>query len=182
MLSELRQRKLMRLFSKYDTSNCGAIQISNFERVAKNLAGIRGWDANAPGYNRLLNKLMYDWVHMRGEADLNRDGKLDIYEWLEYFDRRLAGGPEGYQKEIASQVTSVFEVFDTDADDRLTKEDLVEYFRAYSLPVVYIDLMFAKFDSDGDGFVTRNDYRALLEDFFFSEDAKAPGNFVYGPF
>ena len=182
MLSELRQRKLMWLFSKYDTNNVGAIQISNFERVAKNLAAIRGWDANAPGYNRLLNKLMYDWVHIRGEADLNRDGKLDIHEWLEYFERRLADGPESYRQEIDSQVSSVFDVFDTDADERLSKEDLVEYFRAYNLPVVYIDTMFAKFDPDDDGFVTRRDYRALLEDFFFSEDANAPGNFVYGPF
>ncbi len=182
MLSNVRRRKLMRLFSKYDTGNTGAIQISNFERVAKNLAEIRGWDANSPGYNRLLNKLMYDWVHIRGEADLNRDGKLDIHEWLEYFERRLAEGVEEYASEIESQVASVFDVFDTDGDDRLSRDDLVEYFRAYNLPVVYIDDMFAKFDPDGDGFVTRNDYRVLLTDFFFSEDGEAAGNFVYGPY
>ena len=44
------------------------------------------------------------------------------------------------------------------------------------------DETFAKLDTDGDGHLSGDEWEQLFLDFFPSDDADAPGSWLWGPF
>ena len=57
MLSELRAKKLTKLFAMYNAHNRGALQLLDFELIVHKLAELRGWRTGQTEYDSLLSKV-----------------------------------------------------------------------------------------------------------------------------
>lgn len=184
MLTDIRRRKLIKLFSMYDACNMGILKISDFARVATNLAELRGWRSGSANYESLLNKYMYRWMHMRSaiKAKVNRqiDATISVDEWLAYHTAIAEEGRQ--QQELDSLVSIVLEVVDADESGHLDRDEWRNLFKVFNIPVVYVEETFKHIDKNQDGTLTQDEILPLLEEFYGSDDPNASGNQMFGPF
>jgi Ca2+-binding EF-hand superfamily protein len=183
MLSELRTRKLTKLFAMYDAQNQGVLRFSDFERIVHKLAGLRGWKPGEEKYERLNNKYAFRWITMQAEikqkANKNMDYKIHIDEWLRYHE--LAFQNETYQQEVTSIAELIFDIIDLDESGNLDRQEWMVLFQVFNIPVVYLDETFDKIDRDHDGSISKEEFLPLLEEFYYSDDPNAAGNGIFGP-
>ncbi len=184
MLTELQRRKLIKLFSMYDACNMGVLKISDFERVADNLAELRGWRTGSADYETLRDKYVYRWMHMRSQikAKVNRqlDSSITLDEWLSYHQMLMDEGDA--QQELNSLSSLVLEVVDVDQSGHLDRQEWKNLFKVFNIPVVYAEETFDRIDQNHDGTLTKDEMLPLLQEFYLSDDPSAAGNQMFGPF
>jgi Ca2+-binding EF-hand superfamily protein len=105
--------------------------------------------------------------------------EVNLDEWLTYHDAVM--NDENNRNEILSLATSLFSVIDTDESGNLDKKEWTNFFRVYNIPVVYVEETFAKIDRDGDGVLSMDEVLSMIQDFYYSNDPNASGNYIFGP-
>ena len=184
MLSDLKTRKLTKLFSMYDTQNTGVLQLSDFERIVHKLADLRGWYPGSPEYENLLNKYAYRWVTMRGNikrwVNQKIGNKIHLDEWLRYHE--MVQQDETYHQETTTLFNLLFDVIDLDNSGNLDRSEWKLLFQVFNIPVVYVEETFTKIDTNQDGSLSKEEVFPLLEEFYYSDDLDAVGNYIFGPF
>lgn len=76
---------------------------------------------------------------------------------------------------------TIFNVLDVDESGHLDKSEWNNLFRAYNIPVIYVEETFNRIDSDRDGTLSREEVLSMLKDFLYSSDPDKPGNYMFGP-
>ncbi len=183
MLTELQKRKLMKLFSMYDAHNLGVLKISDFERLAKQLAELRGWKPGTEPFEKITSRYLFRWNRMRAEIKqtlhARNDGQINLDEWLTYYDIVL--NDSTYEEELLALVEAVFNVVDVDESGHLNKDEWTALFRTYNIPVIYVEETFARIDRDGDGVISKAEVLSMIREFYYSNDPSAVGNYMFGP-
>jgi Ca2+-binding EF-hand superfamily protein len=183
MLTELQKRKLMKLFSMYDACNLGVLRISDFERLAQQLAEMRGWKPGTEAYEKLINQYLFRWNRMRAEIkqtlNVRNDGQVNLDEWLTYYDTVL--NDQAHEEDLLALAEAVFNVVDVDQSGHLDQGEWTELFRAYNIPVIYVEETFARIDRDGDGALSKAEVLSMIREFYYSSDPDAAGNYMFGP-
>jgi len=183
MLTELQKRKLMKLFCMYDACNIGVLKISDFERLAQQLAELRGWKPGTAAYEKIINQYLFRWNRMRTEIKqtlhIRNDGQVNLDEWLNYYDIVL--NDQSYKEELLALVEAVFNVVDVDESGHLDKGEWTKLFRAYNIPIIYVEETFTRIDRDGDGVLSKEEVLSMMREFYYSNDPSAVGNYMFGP-
>lgn len=183
MLTELQKRKLMKLFCMYDACNLGVLKISDFERLAQQLADLRGWKPGTAAYEKITSQYLFRWNRIRAEIKqtlhIRNDAQVNLDEWLSYYDIVL--NDQRYERELLALGEAVFNVVDIDESGHLDKEEWTALFRAYNIPVVYVDETFAHIDHNGDGVLSKEEVLLMIREFYYSNDPNAAGNYMFGP-
>lgn len=196
MLGELQKRKLIKLFTMYDARNLGILKLSDFEYLAQRLSELRDWKPDTPAYENITSKFLLLWNRMRAEIkkksnnpiasqsqyeviDSQTRHEVNLEEWLTYHDAVL--NDENSRSEILGLATSLFSVIDTDESGNLDKKEWTNFFRVYNIPVVYVEETFARIDQDGDGVLSMDEVLTTIQDFYYSNDPNASGNYMFGP-
>jgi len=183
MLTELQKRKLMKLFCMYDARNLGILKISDFERLAQQLAELRGWRPGTADYEKITSQYLFRWNRMRSEIKqalhVQNDGQVNLDEWLTYYGIVL--NDQNQEKELLALAEAVFNVVDLDETGHLDKAEWTELFRAYNIPVIYVEETFARIDRNGDGVLSKEEVLSMIREFYYSDDPNAAGNYMFGP-
>jgi len=82
---------------------------------------------------------------------------------------------------LHDQAATIVEMTDHDRDGRIAEADFVTNLRAYGQGEEPARAAFKKLDRDGDGHLSKEELLAAVEEFFFSEDPAARGNWLIGP-
>ncbi len=180
MLSDLQQKKLTRYFRVYDVDDDGRLARPDFERVVENVRALYGVDEESSTHRRLRDGYLVRWESLRKSADADRDGGVDLVEWLAWWDEVLSD-EERYEGEVAVVTRTLFDIFDTDGDGVLGPDEFCNFYGVYGLDSAMARQVFAALDMDGDGTVTRHELVAMAHEFYRSDDPDAPGNRLFGP-
>ena len=182
-LADLQIRKLMKLFSMYDADNTGVLKLHNFQTLIDRLAALRNWKPDSPEYTHLQTKFMHRWVHIRAEIKDklkgNKDGSVTLAEWLLFYEGVLSDA--SYRDHINEVTNLIFDAVDVDASDTLSLPEWQQLFQIYGIPVIYAQEAFASIDLDGDHSLSKPEVLQRVEEFYYSQDPNAPGNFMFGP-
>ena len=182
-LSTLQKRKLMKLFGMYDANNTGTLYLSDFEHIANRLAKMKGWRQGGSDYHRLMDKLMHRWIHLRSEVKATLGHRpaefVTLDEWLHYYEQVLKD--DEYRAPINEIEDLIFEAVDADASGSLELQEWQSLFQIYGIPVIYAEEAFAKIDQNQDGCLSREELLPLIEEFYYSDDPRSPGNYIFGP-
>jgi len=181
MLSDLQAKKLTRYFQVYDVDDDGSISASDFERIVENVRVLHGEGPNSPRYKALREAYMDRWERLRSIADGDRDGSVDLDEWLAYWQLALEDD-ERYEKEVEAITDRLFTVFDLDEDDRIGPDEFSDFYGVFGLSVSLAHTVFVELDANGDGVITRSELLEIGRQFYRGDDVEAPGNVLFGPF
>jgi Ca2+-binding EF-hand superfamily protein len=179
MLTDLQQRKLTRFFKVYDIDGSGAIEESDYMRIARNIARMRGLQPGSTEYKKLEAKFSFVWEYMQKFGDPNRDYAVSLPEFLEYAESVLEGN---YAAIEGSTGSFLFELIDSDGDGQITLDEFRQFYRAYDIHDTEVDFIFRKLDLDADSTISTDEFARLGYDFHYSDDPDNPANWFFGPF
>lgn len=177
-LTDFQRTKLARMFDVYDTNGDGRVEQQDFTRRAHQFAQQRGWTEESPDFREQLDFTLADWYNLQ-QADEDGDGAVTREEFLSFADLMLAD-PDALEQYAYKDADLIFRAMDADNDGRITANEYEQYLRVYDLEGENAHYFFRMIDNDSDGFVTRDEITRALKEFLFSDDASAPGNFLYG--
>lgn len=202
MLSELRKRKLKKLFDLYDVDGSGFITEADYEKMADSQAEIQGYKPGSFEYNIIRSQFRTLWKQLQKEMDVDNDGQVTLEEFLEYKDKQLSfkegyrplwleqrSGTEtaqAYEKSgddaIAKLTNLIFERLDTDSSGEISIEEYKKGFLANQSDESLSEEIFSKLDLNGDGKLDKEEVLQHVRDFFYSDDPEAPGNWILGSY
>lgn len=181
MLSDLQTKKLTRYFEVYDVDDDGQIAATDFERIIENVRVLHGEGEGSRGYGALRQAYVDLWNRLRAGADGDRDGGVDVDEWLAYWQLALEDDHR-YEAEVEAITERLFTVFDLDGDDSIGVAEFSDFYGVFGLAVSLAETVFVELDADGDGVISRSELLEISRQFYRSDDVEAAGNFLFGPF
>jgi len=179
MLTDLQTKKLTRYFQVYDIDDDGTIEASDFERIIENVRMLHGEDGN--GQVELGGAYRELWHRISSAADGDRDGGVDLDEWLAYWQVTLEHDAR-YQEEVLGLTNRLFTVFDLDEDGTIGRSEFSDFYGIFGLSVDLAETVFKTLDANEDGFITRDELLEASGEFFRSNNVESKGNVLYGPF
>lgn len=179
MLSDALRERLTTMLAVWDADRDGAIEESDYEIAAGRMVSVSGLKPGAPEYEQLHAQLVDGGWQLLRQFDSNGDGRVTIEEALNGFDG-LHDDEERYRKVIVEPSYSVFDLIDADHDGRITAEEHRDFLVAMTVDAASAEAAFAHLDADGDGYLSREEYVALMRDFYTSDDPDVPAAWLFG--
>jgi hypothetical protein len=124
MLTDVQKKKLTHLFGVIDSNRNGYLEWTDFERIAKNIAGQRGYKPSTPEYESLLGQYRYGWEQALPFAD---EKGVVLEKWLSYNDAIL-NTPGIYDTLVRPAAGMIYHDFDADGDQKVSVTEWREFF------------------------------------------------------
>jgi Ca2+-binding EF-hand superfamily protein len=179
MLSDALRDRLITILRVWDADRDGAIEESDYAVAASRLAGLSGLKAGSAEYEQLHGQLVNGGWQLLRQFDSDGDGRVTIEEALKGFDG-LHADQQRYREVIIEPSYSSFDLIDTDHDGQITAEEHRAYLIALSVDEATAETAFEHLDLDGDGFLSREEFVQLTDEFYTSDDPDAAGAWLYG--
>lgn len=180
MLSELQKSKIPNLFQMFDANQNGVLDKGDIVRIINTCAIQKNLAKSSEAYNRHESAFLGLWVGMTTLADKDMDDKVTLEEFLSFFDY-LIESQNNYKGLVNGISEGFFCTFDQDGDGSLTFIEYRHFYEAVGLDERYARDIFRQLDLDSNGTISIRTLKILIDQFFRSQDAKAPGNQFFGP-
>jgi hypothetical protein len=178
MLSPLREAKFAHQFRVYDTDRDGTIERADLMRVAEALAEARGDLPGSASHSTLLGTFDALWAPMQRRAGGALHARVTVEGYLAWHEDLLADRAR-CDAMLDTMAGLLFDVFDEDGDGVVQLAEYERFVRTMGIPGTPAS-WFPRLDFDGDGRLTREEVRALVGQFYLSDDAHAAGNWFFG--
>jgi Ca2+-binding EF-hand superfamily protein len=180
MLTDFRKRKLMVLFDMYDIDKNGLLEQADYERIGQNLAASLHYQPGSPEYARLSASQMAVWNSIYQLCGAPASQSVTPEEYLAALDQLLSD-KNNYQTIVGTWTDSLIELSDQDGDGRLSQQEYVANARSFNIDEEAATEAFRRLDRNGDGYLTHDEISQGVEEYFYSDDPQAPGNWLGGP-
>ncbi len=182
MLTHLQKKKLTKLFKVDDEENRGYVDRGTYVQIVNRFAIKLGWTLNSKEYQSLYSKWMLFWDTMVKYGDTDKDNHLTLEEFFTGFDYIINHMDDGYYKILTHVPYLLFKIYDTNADGVISLKEYTEFMHMIrsDLGDKEIEDLFTKTDVDGNQVITQEEFDTVVHQFFYSEDAKEPGNYLFG--
>jgi len=179
MVSELRRKKLTKVFNTLDHDGSGVLTKADLELSAEATAKIRGYQSGSSEYASIYDKTVTKQWDDLGKMDSDGDGKVTLDEFIAYYDKP-ASDPT-VNELIALGGETLFEMGDSDGDGEIGLPEFKKMNLAWQSDEAQAEQTFTKLDQNGDGSLSKEEFLAHVKDYFFSDDPQSPGNLILGP-
>jgi hypothetical protein len=182
MLSELKQRKMARVFKVLDGDRNNFVDWADLERIVRRLTEAKGLEAGSSEFNAIWDRYMAYWQNIQQGADTNHDQRISLEEWMAAHTALLSSNAEvNYEAFIKPLVEVILEAVDLDNDGRNTRDDYRLFYKIYDIEDSPEEWM-VRFFPPEKASLSRGEVEALVREFYLSEEETEPGNWVFGPF
>ena len=182
MLTDLQKKKYTNHFNLRDTNKNGLVELADYEQYAQNVAQIVGWTTDSAEFKRIHAINMGVWQFFWKPADSDDDDKVTLDEHLGFMGMMVQRSTDPEVVAASNEHSAaLFTAFDLDGDGKISVTDYKNFLQASNADADWADDVFAKLDSNGNGYISENEFAAHHRDFFSSNDPDAPGNWFYGP-
>jgi hypothetical protein len=180
MLTDFQKRKLNVLFNLYDVDKDGFEEQADFEQIVQNLATTLRIQPGSPEHTRLYAAHVAVWNNVQQLVGSPGSQRVARGEYLAGYDRLLSA-KGNFLAAVGSWSDSLIELSDRDGDGRLSQQEYVANLRSFNVDEAAANEAFRRLDLDGDGYLTHDEISRSVEEFFYSDDPEAPGNWLVGP-
>jgi Ca2+-binding EF-hand superfamily protein len=179
MLSEFQKVKIAKMFTLYDTDGNGYIEATDFKLLVDRLAEDKGIDKESDEYRELHDAILGgDWGSLRQLADVDQDDRISLDEYYATMDKLLMQMPKAVI--AGSFAKRIFDWTNADSNEEIDLGEFQSFIRHYGVPDEESAEAFARLDRDGDGHWTLSECIQDVQDFLYSENKDAPGNWLLG--
>lgn len=179
MVSELLKKKLTVLFRGLDVDKNGFVEREDFDKITSNLAQIRGWETGSSDYENLHNHLISMWENYWIDADINKDNKVSLDEWIENYSTQFVVDTDSSGAAWEQPMAVLFDVIDINSDEKIALEEYKQLLTAFGFDASGYEEIFPQLDVNGDGYISKQEYLQLIKE-FCGENPEATGNLFYG--
>lgn len=181
MLSEIQKRKIHHFFNVLDIDRNGYLQPQDFVNVGKRIIENAEIDSESRYAKLILIKSHRLFVQLLTDAD-NPELSLTLWDWIEFFrDQLFEGGNNGVLEYYIHRTSRhIFDLFDMNRDDMISREEYANMLTIYNIPHEYVAESFDELDSNHDEFISADEMINGLRNFFKSSDPNSPGNLIFG--
>ncbi|BAZ53245.1 calcium-binding EF-hand-containing protein [Nostoc sp. NIES-4103] len=179
MISELLKNKLAVFFQAIDVDKSGFVELEDFDHITANFARIRGWEPGSSDYEQLRNQLLLLWENYWLSADLNKDNKIHLDEFLENCNKQFIVDNDSSAAAWEQSMVTLFNIIDIDGDEKIALEEYKQFLTAYGLNTSGYEEIFQKLDVNGDGYISKQEYLQLIKE-YCGDNPEAPGNLLFG--
>ncbi|RST19675.1 EF-hand domain-containing protein [Streptomyces sp. WAC05374] len=179
-MSDLRRRKLNRLFDVLDADRTGQIDAAAAERLRDRyveLAGAGQSEERKAQLGEMIRRLWTEYEQDGEPPPCDRDRfALEVV-------RDLRENPDRVIRMIGLITNVVFAVADLDVDGELRRGPAIRLAEeAMGLTPEEAAMAWQRLDTAGTGRLTYAEFLKLATEFVVSEDPEAPGNWFFGPY
>ncbi|MFD8985363.1 EF-hand domain-containing protein [Streptomyces sp. NPDC059564] len=180
-MSDLIERKLHHVFDVLDIEGSGALTADSILNAAERYTRFRGVTPGSDRAERLYESIREYWSAMAG-LDTDGDGKVSRQEFTTGLVA-VASDPGMYEKSIETTADTFFDLADMDGNGRLDRDEYVDLY-SVGVGIGRSDTIraFARMDVHAKGYLTREEWRGAVAEFYQSTDPDAPGNWLWGPY
>ena len=181
MLSEIQKRKIHHFFDVLDIDRNGHLQPEDFVNVGKKIIEKAKIDPDSRCAKLILIKSHRLFVQLLTDAN-NPELSLTLWDWIEFFrDQLYEGGNQGVLEYYIHRTSRhIFDLFDMNRDDFISKEEYAHMLTIYNIPHALAEQSFSELDSNHDELISADEMVNGLRNFFKSNDMDAPGNLIFG--
>lgn len=179
-LTDFQRRKLRHLFDIYDVERNGFLERADYELRAHTVATLWGHEPGSREHEEITRHYLTHFERIKAVADFSRDGRIEVDEWLDFFEIVLSDDV-AFEAVVGATAKLVFDGFDFDGNGVIDRDELASLRRAFGLDDSHTDLIFAALDLNGDGVLSVDEVHQAIGEFFRSNDPDAPGNHFFGP-
>ena len=176
VLSDFRRRKVSAGFDQLDVDGDGYVGNSDVEQLVKNHGDAYGYSQGAPEYSELERQTVAVWDQLK-QFDTDGDGRVSLAEYVAGFEAFLSRR-ETFMSGMTALVDAFYLMADRDDDGKITEEELVRHFRSWGHTEQQAHEAFRRLDRSANGTISKEEWMQNLEEYYFSEDPDAPGNWL----
>ena len=179
MLTELQKRKMTRFFVVWDFDGTGMIEPHNFDLLVGRLVELLGIEPASTAHRELQARYDGMWAGLKPAiSDPKRTG-LVLSEWLAACGVLLES--PAFRAQVDSIVDFLWLTLDTDRDGHVSLDQYAKFAQAYLMPRRVAEDLFGRMGKPKHQPLSRAELKKLVEDFYWSDDPEAPGNYLWGP-
>lgn len=176
MVSDVRKKKLLFAFKKFfDVDESGAVEKKDFEKCVNKLIAVQGWNETDVIFNVAKDIMNQIWDGFKA-ADVDEDGKVSTEEWIKMWDIQ---GKDTLPEWNNLFCKVLFHIQDKSGDGAVDEEEFVKVHEIFGEPKQNAVEAFEKM-AQGKTSLSWDEFSELFKDFFLSDDADAPGNYIFG--
>ncbi|NUT95955.1 MAG: EF-hand domain-containing protein [Saccharothrix sp.] len=179
--SELLLDKIGRGFDQLDADGDGELGEQDHVLMGRRVAEALGYQPGSPEEQRMVDMYVRVWrdVHLphlpAGITTIGRDDFISS-------TRDLAEDPAAADATLGALAREFLKIADVDADGRVTPAEFQAFQHGHfpALAEGDADTAFAHLDTDGDGYLSPDEFVRAVIEYWTSTDPDAPGNWWIG--
>lgn len=179
-MSEFIKRKMTLAFYKFDVTKDGIVNQEDFDLYGQKTAEYLGFAADSVQYKEVASNVASIWDSYFKPADLNKDGKVTLDEWLSSIEEFAK--VENAREIALERNRKFFDTLDLDGNGIIDLKEYKAFVVPMGVPEQMAEFAFSKLDLDGNGQITRDKFSQYLRDYYRSDDPNAVGNWFYGDY
>jgi len=178
MSGDLLTQKYQKIFDNFDVDKDGIIEQTDIDALIQTWCRQFGVEPRSADWQRmttLANQMWQDVAGVAGQTDAQGKGIVAKEGWVGVVQR-----PEFIDNVAVPFALVAFDLADRDKDEKLTVDEVSKAMGAGGMSEEESQHAFSLLDTDKDGFITKEEFRQAVVDFYKSTDPGSPGNALAG--
>ena len=168
--NEFWKKKMWAAMKVRDTDGDGFITSSDFKLVVQRYKDMGASEEH-------LGKLQKGFAEMYKASGIADDSTVLTYDqFATNFAKAIESGLE-----FTKVYTTQFEIIDSDGNGEISFKEWVDYYKALGIDTAQAKASFNAMDTNGDSIVSKEEFVAFNEEFYFTVENKLKSSILYGP-
>lgn len=180
MLSDFQNKKLHKIFDTFDIVKDQHLDWADFDEAAKRYIAAHNLAEGSPKAKELHEIYLHLWEEcIQKPCDVSNDAKVNVDEWINAFYTIL--NTRAGHEDIDFIGKAIYESIDINHDRRVTLEEFTIFHKVYN---IYDEKLtpevFSIIDNNHNGTLSKEEIIEAINQFFYSNNPKSPGNYLFG--
>lgn len=176
---QLLNRKTQERFAWLDTDGNGFIEWNDYLSEAQEVLHRFDVQKDSAQGRAVIDAYHQKWNDLVAAADTDGDGRVSLEEFTVHMTDPHYCSTKADQLNRAIG-TAIMDMADSDEDGKISREEFLRFPTPARAGAEQAAVAFQQIDTDGDGFLSKEEVHQLMGQYLRSADPTAAGNQVFG--
>jgi Ca2+-binding EF-hand superfamily protein len=179
MAGSVHEAKFDRLFDVFDVTRDAHVSREDFESVVERVVTADHGSPNGTRVQAVRDATGRFWAWLEAYGRVDDSGRISREAFRATLEAAFLQAGR-FDELLRPAMEAWFDLYDADGDGKISRREYELLQRATGRSTADVDTGFRTIDINGDGYLTLEEFSAILHEFFTSDDRDAPGNWLFG--